>query len=327
MKKLLKALTAIFIILFLLGAPVWLVFKYEAVYDWWRLRGYTPPAEIVALADHVGMTPLARHDLYINRPQLIPDSNNFRKNCPNAEQTIVLGCYLAGEGGIYVYKVQDQRLKGILEVTAAHETLHGAYERLSSKDKHYINGLLQDYYQHGLSDQRIKDSMAAYKKTEPDALVDEMHSVFGTEAGNLPAALESYYQRYFANRAVIVGLANQYEREFSSRIAQINAYDEQLTGLKKQIDATEQNLKQRLAEISAERARLDSLLASDQKDAYNQSVPAFNNSIETYNRDVRALQAQIASYNQLVESRNSLAKDLRSLQASIDTRLSPQPAQ
>ena len=35
----------------------------------------------------------------------------------------------------YIYNVNDERLNGLKEVTAAHEMLHAAYERLPESDK------------------------------------------------------------------------------------------------------------------------------------------------------------------------------------------------
>ncbi len=82
--------------------------------------------------------------------------------------------------------------------------LHAAYNRLNSADKSRIDNSLQKYYQHTLTDQRIKNIIAAYKKTEPNDLVNEMHSIFGTEVAELPPELETYYKQYFSNRSVVV---------------------------------------------------------------------------------------------------------------------------
>src|SRR5262249_17898052 len=123
-----------------------------------------------------------------NHPE-IDTKNNFSSNCPNngGEKTVILGCYHPDQNGIFVLGVSDPRLDGVMQVTAAHEMLHAEYDRLNSKDRSYVNGLLMDYYEHDLHDQRIQDVIAAYKLSEPNDVVNEMHAVFGTEIAKLPA--------------------------------------------------------------------------------------------------------------------------------------------
>lgn len=311
----------------LLASPLIIWFNRHHVYDWWRLRDYQPPAAIVALADQTTLTEPARHDLYINHPQLLSDPTKFRASCPNAEQTIVLGCYISGEAGIYIYKISDARLAGIEQVTTAHETLHAAYERLSSKDRKYVDGLLQDYYDHGLQNPRVVEVIKNYQQSEPKDLLNEMHSVFGTEIASLPQPLEDYYKRYFANRQAVVTFSQQYDSEFTNRTNRIKEYDAQLATQKTTIDDLQKSLESQSAQIEAERARLDQLKNNDQVDEYNAGVSGLNARIVTYNTNVNRLRSLIATYNKLVAERNALAGELKQLQQAIDTRLTPQHSQ
>jgi chromosome segregation ATPase len=162
---------------------------------------------------------------------------------------------------------------------------------------------------------------------EPNDITNEMHSVFGTESSKLPKALTNYYNRYFNNRSAVVGFASKYKNEFTNRISKIDSYDKQLSVLKAQITAEEQNLNSQLNQLNTDRARLDSLKASGQFEAYNAQIPAFNSEVATYNQGVENLQSDITRYNSLIDARNSVANDLRSLDKSIDTRLTTQSAQ
>ncbi|HET9850638.1 MAG TPA: hypothetical protein VFP35_03385 [Candidatus Saccharimonadales bacterium] len=288
----------------------------QAIEDWQKLRGYNPPAAITELADQDTMTAYTRHVFYVNHPQIVSGVANFRKDCPESEQTIVLGCYRSGQNGIFIYNVPNSQLYGIAQVTAAHEVLHAAYARLSSKDKAYVDGLLQDYYKHDLTDQRILGEIKLYKQTEPNNVVDEMHSVFGTEADNLPKPLENYYKRYFSNRSVIVNFSQNYQSEFASRINRVKADDQKLAAMKAQIDALEQSLNSQLTVIQSQRAQVQSSNDPGQINRYNAEVTAYNNGVAD-------LQSQISTYNQLVDERNAIAADIASLQNSIDTRLQP----
>src|SRR5206468_584885 len=127
------------------------------------------------------------------------------------------------------------RLSGVEEVTSAHEMLHAAYDRLSTKERNRVDELLQNYYDHQLTDQRIRATIDAYKASEPNDLQNEMHSIFGTEIATLPPELENYYSQYFADRSKVTTLAGEYEQEFTSRKTEIQSYDTQLDGLRAQI--------------------------------------------------------------------------------------------
>ena len=301
--------------------------KAGAIEDWFKLRNYTPEPSVVSLVNQDSMTAYAKHIFYINHPQLITNVSQFRQACPENEQTIVLGCYHPGETGIDLYNVQDQRLAGVQQVTAAHEMLHGAYERLSAKDKQYVNGLLQDYFNNDLHDQRIIDTINAYKKSEPNDVVNEMHSVFGTEVVSLPTALENYYKKYFTNRQVVAGFAQSYQAVFTDRTNQINSYDSQLASLKQLITGEENALSDQLNQINSQRSQLDQLRADNQISQYNDAVPGFNRLVDAYNAGVVRLKDDIANYNSIVTARNSIASDLASLDSAIDTRLSTQSTQ
>lgn len=321
-----RALAAVLMIA-LLSFPVWIYFNAQALSDWVQLRGYNPPVAVSTLASQDTMTAYAKHVFYVNHPQLESNPNQFRTDCHESEKTIILGCYHSSQEGIFVYGVKDPRLSGVQQVTAAHEMLHAAYDRLSGKDKDYVDNLLQSYYNTGVHDQRIIDTINAYQKSEPNDVVNEMHSVFGTEISSLPAPLEAYYQKYFVNRQAVAGFANSYQSEFTSREDQINADAARLAQMKAQIDAEEQSLSAKSAQINSDRANLDSLRSSGQISQYNAGVASFNAEVSSYNSGVAKLHSDISAYNQLVADYNSIAAELASLQQSLDTRLVPQTSQ
>jgi chromosome segregation ATPase len=204
--------------------------------------------------------------------------------------------------------------------------LHAAYDRLSTKDRNRVDGLLQNYYK-TVTDQRIIDTINEYRQSEPNDVVNEMHSVFGTEINSLPPALEAYYSQYFTNRQAVANFADSYQSEFTSRSDQIKADDSQLAVLKSQIDQQEQSLQSQVDQINSDRRKLDSQRSSGQIDQYNAGVAAFNAEINSYNAGVDKLRIDIDSYNRLVAQRNSIATELSSLDKALDTRLTPQPAQ
>jgi len=292
--------------------------------DWWRLRGYTAPAIVAQLATQTTMDAYARKIFYVNHPE-VESKDNFYKSCPNngGEKTVVLGCYHGDQQGIYVLTVKDSRLNGVEQVTAAHEMLHAAYDRLSARDKTYVDGLLMDYYKHDLHDQRLLNTIAAYKKSEPNAVVNEMHSVFGTEVAHLPRPLEDYYKRYFTNRQEVAAYAAQYEAAFTNREQQVSQDDATLAGLRTQINTDEAELQTQKQAISDDQSQLNSFKQSGDYSAYNAGVPAFNSKVDAYNALADETRGLIAQYNQLVAKRNAIALEENQLVDDISSPPAP----
>jgi hypothetical protein len=296
----------------------------QGIIDWWRLRDYTAPAPVASLANQDAMTDYARKVFYVNSPD-IRTKANFSSACPSskAEQTIVLGCYHSDQAGIYLLNVTDPRLQGVEQVTAAHEMLHAAYDRLSSADRKKIDGMLLDYYNKDLTDERIKKTIDAYKKSEPNDLVNEMHSIFGTEVANLPSGLEAYYTKYFTKRSVITDAAAKYQAEFTSRQAAVAQADAQLSSLKAQIDSEEADLKTKQQTISDTQSNLVNLRNNGNTAAYNAGVPAYNALVDDYNSEVQAVQSLISQYNSLVASRNAIALEEDQLVNNLSSSATP----
>ena len=300
-----------------------LLIEHQAVYDWLRLRNYQPPVDIVQIAADDTLTASAKHTLYVNHP-LTETKAAFAGSCPNGDhETAVLGCYIPNQRGVYVLKVDDPRLAGIEQVTAAHEMLHAAYDRLSSRDKAQVNAWLMDYYNTELHDETIRKQLDSYKKTEPNDLVNEMHSIFGTEVTGLPSNLENYYQRYFTDRSKITGYYNAYQAEFTSRQLQISQDDARLAELRTQIKSLQSDLKTAQADLAARQSQLNRQRQSGDISAYNSGVPAYNAEVNSYNQQVRELQSLINEYNRLVSERNAIVLEEQQLVQDISSQVSP----
>lgn len=311
----------------ILAIPFVAYLERESLQDWWLLRGYTPPPAVAQLASEATMTSSATHIFYVNHPEVIDNASAFRQQCTATEQTIVLGCYHGDQRGIYIYDVKDSRLAGVEQVTAAHEMLHAAYDRLEPAEKERVDALLVNFYKTQVKDQRLIDTINSYKKTEPNDVVNEMHSIFGTEVASLPKDLEDYYKQYFSNRLAVVAFSSNYKNEFTKRVNQIEADDAKLKGLKSQIDTEETSLSLQLADLQANRAKLDNLRSSGQIAAYNAEVPVYNAKVNNYNSNIYKLQSDIKAYNELVEARNALASEVRQLDRALSTDLTAEPSQ
>lgn len=293
----------------------------QPILDWARLRNYQPPAEIVALADQTTMTDKSRHLFYVNHPQL-EDKTAFNQHCPNLEKTYVLGCYVGVSRGIYLYDVQDERLHGVEEVTAAHEMLHVAYERLSGKDKQRINRLLEEAYAE-VTDTRLRANIDSYQQAGAD-VANELHSILGTEVRSLPPELEDYYAQYFTERIKVVSFLDSYVGEIISRKQQVADYDTQLEQLKQQINISQTTLGSLDSQINTARARLEADRAANNIEAYNAAIPGYQALVRRYNGLVVETRTVISQYNKIVEDRNKIAVEEEDLGKALDSRLQTQ---
>lgn len=314
----------VLLVLIASGVVVWS--RHNELLDWAATRGYQPTAVVEQLVVDTTMTPYGKRLFYANRP-VVEDKQAFNQHCTDpSEQVAVLGCFTGNRLGIYLYNVTDERLNGIEQVTAAHEMLHQAYQRLDKKEKTRINGLLQEYHDLKAS-QKLKDKVASYKQTEPDQLQNEMHSIFGTEAVDLPAELEEYYKQYFVNRQQVLALHQRYQAEFDQRIAQIEDYDVRLEALKVQIEANKKDLDAREKDLRQRRQQLDAYLSADRIAEYNAAVPGFNALVNSYRNLVQTTNEMVEEFNRMLAERNALAVQERQLESAIDSSVDTAPRQ
>jgi hypothetical protein len=306
------------LLLSLLGLGGLLLWQHNLITDWIALRSYSPPATIQKLTQDDTMTSYARRLFYVNKPQ-IDGRAVFNQNCSNGhDQVTVLGCYAGNRQGIYLYDVTDPRLAGIQQVTAAHETLHQAYDRLSSSDRKHVDDLLTAYAK-TITDPGLKAKLAIYQKIEPHDVVNEMHSVFGTEVTNLPPELEQYYTRYFTDRHKITQFHDQYQAAFTQRQQQIDSYTAQIESLRKQIDTDKTAISVQEKALQTQRSQLDAYAASSQITAYNAAVPGFNSQVDAYKALITQTNFLIDQYNKLIDARNAITIQEQQLQQAIDS--------
>ncbi|QQS19662.1 hypothetical protein IPL85_05335 [Candidatus Saccharibacteria bacterium] len=312
----------LFFLLFWLSL-LWLAYIYQQqILDWWKLRGYTPSQEIALVADEAHMSFAGEHLFYVNKPKIV-GGTSFATSCPiGGEKTIILGCYRGGDNGIVLYQVTDARLSGVIEVTAAHEMLHAAYDRLSSGERKRIDSLLSAVYDSSSSEGRVRNTVDAYRLTEPTELSNEMHSIFATEIKDLPEELETYYKQYFTNRKAVVALAEKYQSEFTARQEQIKALDTELAGLKSDVNANQIELRRQQSVLASTQRELDTLRRDDVP-GYNARVDGYNQQVRTYNFLLEQTRSLIVRYNDTVEKRNAVALEERELTQALSADTLP----
>lgn len=287
----------------------------QAIQDWWVLQNYTPPAEIQQLAADTTMIGQGKDLFFVSDPK-VQESAEFNQNCTDhGEKSLVLGCYTKQR--IYIYRVSDTRLTGVVQVTAAHEMLHAAYERLDEKEKIDINALIEAQLA-TISDQRLQDLIKLYDEHKPDMRLNELHSILATEYTTLSPQLEEYYRRYFADRSKVVAFAANYASVFTASQNKIAGLSRQLDTLKSQIDKNTSELNRQQAELEDSATELNSLRQTD-PEAYNQRVPTYNTQVREYNNLVVSIRSLIQKFNELVVEHNNEATAQSDLYHGLDS--------
>lgn len=264
MPKILKVLINLAIVSALLVGSYGLYIYRNDIQDWWFLREYQPSAEISQLAEQASLNEQGKKIFYRANPEISPDRTQLMQQCRiNDETTIELGCYLS-TNKIYLLDIQQPELADEMPVTAAHEMLHAAYDRLSPTEQQQVNAELERFYS-TITDAKLKERLAVYAKLDAGDQLNELHSIVATERATLSPWLERYYARYFNDRQVVVAANARFNQTFDGLRAQIDALD---------------------ADIKATKARMNAQLARGQVVAYNSQVPAINAKITSYNSKV-----------------------------------------
>jgi hypothetical protein len=312
----------------------------------WVSPDYQPPVQVEALASATTMTDRARRILYSTEPQIKP-RQEFPAKCQEKTKAIMLGCY-SSTNQIFVQDIREPRLKGVMEVTIAHEMLHAAYEKhISVWDRYWLNQHLQAAYDRlkrlkdaqdlkdkDLKDKDLKDKdlkdhvilrqLEAYHLDESDpkdqvTLYHELHSLLGTELQDLnDPELEDYYQRYFQQRGAIVAFSQKYEGVFET----LRAKRQKLQGELETMDVSLKDLK-----ASVEKQADQIKILSEDLEALKTEVMDLKNDAERQapigsisTALIDAFEAKKADFNQRVTAYNSLIEDHRQLVATLNQK-------
>lgn len=292
---------------------------WQVVIDSIAASRFQAPERVAAARERIGFTSRGGNIFYASQPT-VQDKVEFNNSCGSTERTAaILGCFF--EDRIYLYNVSNVELDGALEVTAAHEMLHAAYQRLSLLERDRIDSLIQAEYAKVKDLPMIKDLMDYYKTAEPGAELNELHSILGTTVADLSPELEDYYKRYFTDRAAIVAMNDRYNQVFSK-------LKERTSELQSKIDDMGSNLKSELSRYESDRVRLETDIKDFNRRADSSrfySTAQFYSERAELERRVNELNsrrnvinAEVKRYNGYVEELNAVSVHVSELYESIN---------
>jgi len=241
------------------------------------------PADLRNLVAATTMTERARR-LFAAASPAIEDPATFAASCgihnaadsPNELRTHTQGCYVAGR--IHLLSPDRPEARELLSVVAAHELLHAAYASLGPADRSRVDAELHAARS---GNERLEARLKPYGSGP--TLVNEIHSILGSEFDGLSPSLEAHYAQFFADRAAVV----------STRQRTLGSREDEIAALKAEVDELD-------ARITALKDTQEELRAADDVRTYNANVAVINGLIAHYNDHVDTLNARIEEYNGLL---------------------------
>ena len=333
---------------------LWVGGNQDMLLDWLNVKPQASSPDIERLATATAMTRSAQRIFYRQDPT-IEQRREFLKTCSKVPvKGVMMGCYSrrGSVGKIAIQVVTEPRLQGMMEVTAAHEMLHAAYDKFSQSERDRLTPLLESAVTR-VKDERLLKVLNQYKADDRERYLNELHSHLGTEISNLgEPELEKYYQKYFSNRQQTVSFAVKAG-------STLRVIDERAEVLKPEIDRLEIDLKARRVELDSteSQSKSSSQRLEEQSSALSQirenaenglangdrstgliaefenQRSRFNDAVEVHNAQVRERQVKIDSYNNIavdykkkVDEYNQLGHNERSLFDGLREKDSKTPA-
>lgn len=276
-------------------------------------------AGMAELGSALRLTPGGEKTFFSTNPQYILDKKEMAQICTVGHSMgSVLGCYFKHQHQILILKIDEPRLQSGVLSTAAHETLHAIYEKIPPHEKAELNAHLKIAM--AQNEDYLKERMKSYQITDNSVLLDEVHSILGTEVIKLSNYLENHYQKYFKDRAYIIKQAHLFKAQFDKRIHRISEYDGLIQANKEQIEDQKRSLDRLQNEYTLRMAEADSAKNNSDYETYNNLVPEINKLSNLLQESQKKANELIESYNALIRLRNNFVKDSNEFAATIDTR-------
>lgn len=204
----------------------------------------------------------------------IEDPPTFAANCgvdkpadvPGAGRVHTAGCYVLGR--IHLLAPDRAEAHDLLYVVAAHELLHAVYANLAPAERARIDAELEATRAGNV---RLEERLKSYENGP--TLVNEVHSILGSEFDGLSPTLEAHYAQFFTSRAAIL----------AARQRTLGVLEDRMDTLR--------------AELNDLRGRMDALEGAPSGLRTAVQVRAYNNLVESYNAAVDALNTLVDEYN------------------------------
>lgn len=194
-----------------------------------------PSPDAIAFADEAYLSDEGRRLFYDTRPEFL-GAAEFAGRCvdqgvPRVRADGAVGCYSGAANTIVMYVPADPRLRGFAVETAAHETLHAAWVRLTEAERADLTGLLEAEMARMPADATIHEQVAGSVGEHPENRATELFAYIGTQVwrdGGLDPRIEAVYGRFITDRAALVAVHTGWRSMLDGMAADIQAASQAL---------------------------------------------------------------------------------------------------
>lgn len=297
----------------------WVFLNRQLVLDQLSVWSFQPTEEVITISKSVQFTDKGRFIFYATAPT-VESQGSFNKKCPRQEPgSPILGCYTSDDR-IYIYDITNENLKGMEEVTAAHEMLHAVWVRTSEADKQKLSKELREEYRK-IDNSELKKRMEYYQRTEPGEFANELHSILGTEIEPLSDSLRSYYEQFF-DRSTVLALHKQYNTVYKGLYSRADELYSRMETLSVTIQGRSRNYDVAVSQLSADiasfnrRANSNGFATQGQFNAERNALIARTGQLDSQRQ---AINSDINQYNEYYDEYQNIAKQIEVLDNSIDS--------
>lgn len=322
-----RVLTCLLLLVLLAGGTAAYLHR-QQINDHFAAQRFEPSAQIVSLTDDLQLTEAGHRIFWASAPTL-DASQNFNQQCANvdhSEDGHILGCFTGGR--IHLFEIKDERLNGIVEVTAAHELLHATFSRLGDGDRDVLVRKLNALYDElAPEDPELEERMSVYSGLSKTAFANELHSVLGTEQRELPDWLEQHYAEWFTDRGVILDYFDSYHAVFTQLKQRATELETEMAALRSDVEARSAAYDAAVEQFNNEWAnfvaRNDAFEFSNDPDEFYRLRDDFYSRRDTLGETMRGLNADIDRYEEMRTELLQLSELNHELEQQLDSALAP----
>ena len=300
----------------------------QEISDFFRATTFDPSPRASEVFHELQLTGAGERIFLASRPT-VEGSQLFNEQCADvdqSEQGHVLGCF--SDERIHLFDVSDERLGGIVEVTAAHELLHAAWARLDDRERADLAVMLREEFDaRAAQDPELAERMSVYEHLSEMAFANELHSVLGTEVRDLSAPLEAHYATWLADREALVQFFDSYHGVFADLQQQANALEAEMTPLREDIERRNAAYDVAVRDFNRDAANLSARLERREFSKAPGEYQRERNELARRRDDLQAELAQlridIDRYNALRDQLADVSEVSVELDSQLDSRLAP----
>lgn len=310
-KRIFKRVLLSILLLLLTVTAAGLYLNRIAIQDTFAANSFEASREILDIKESIGLNDVGERIFLATEPA-INDRDTFNQICQmttHSEGGSLLGCYV--NGNIHLFRIDDERLEGIMEVTAAHEMLHAAFDRMSTREAEAFQKRVTEYYREIRSENpALVERMSVYKGLSYVRFANELHSVLATEMSELPEWLEHHYSQWFDDRQKVVELFDSYSVFFSKLQAEGADILEKLTALSNEIDVA---IDAYSAEVRDFNVQWENFKERNDKFEFAKKPDEFYDIRDSLNEWRIDLESKSRSIENMINKHESLRKELEDL--------------